>query len=104
MSTDRLEEQEWPTLTAAARSTGYSRDALRQRIRRGKLRAIKGNRDGLIRIDPTDLADLPPPGTTDDQEVDEDVSTDLAMGVLRSAQPPHRFKNGYPHFVAQTFV
>lgn len=83
MSMDKP-EQEWPTLTAAARSTGYSRDALRQRIRRGKLRAVKGNRDGLIRIDPADLADLPSPETVDDQEGDEDVSTELAVDVLRS--------------------
>ena len=47
------------TLTEAAARTGYSRDALRQRIRRGKLSASKGN-DGQIRIHARDLGDLPP--------------------------------------------
>jgi hypothetical protein len=32
------------TLTEAAARTGYSRDALRQRIRRGKLSTSKGTR------------------------------------------------------------
>jgi len=44
------------TLTEAARLTGLSVDALRQRAKRGKLETIKGN-DGLVRVRLT-IADL----------------------------------------------
>src|SRR4051794_10656258 len=44
----------WPTLTEAAARSGYTREALRLRVRRGKLRAVKGN-DGVTRLDPTGL-------------------------------------------------
>jgi hypothetical protein len=50
----------WITLTEAAARSGHSREALRQRVRRGSLAARKGN-DGVLRLDPRDLADLPPP-------------------------------------------
>ena len=46
----------WLTLTEAAARTGYSRDALRQRIRRGKLSASKGN-DGQLRVQARDLGE-----------------------------------------------
>ena len=50
----------WLTLTDAAARSGYTREALRQRVRRGSLRAQKGN-DGQLRVRARDLADLPPP-------------------------------------------
>src|SRR4051794_34699228 len=57
----------WPTLTEAAARSGYTREALRLRVRRGKLRAVKGN-DGVTRIDPAGLADLPPPELSGDNQ------------------------------------
>ena len=82
----------WPTLSEAAAQTGYSLEALRFRARRGKLRGIKGN-DGVTRLDPAGLADLPPPEqSTDDpgrseevepQPTQDDLPTTLA--VLRSS-------------------
>src|SRR3954468_17881393 len=80
----------WPTLTEAAARSGYTREALRLRVRRRKLRAIKGN-DGVVRIDPVGLADLPPPDLSgeDDQGRPEDgdrpETTDDQTDVLRSA-------------------
>jgi hypothetical protein len=65
MTTDKSESRNgpsWLTLTEAAARTGYSRDALRQRVRRGKLRFIKGN-DDMLRVDALQLADLPPSNT-----------------------------------------
>src|SRR3954453_11590771 len=56
--------QSWPSLSEAAKLTGYSREALRTRVRRGKLRAVKGN-DGITRLDPAGLTDLPPPDVTE---------------------------------------
>src|SRR3954452_14427374 len=83
----------WPTLTEAAVRSGYTREALRLRVRRGKLRAVKGN-DGVTRIDPAGLADLPPPelsgeddqGRPDDTEIVQ-TTDDLALtvDVLRSS-------------------
>jgi len=58
-------DEQWLTLTDAAARCGHTREALRQRVRRGSLRAIKGN-DGQLRIQTRDLADLPPPDATRD--------------------------------------
>lgn len=83
----------WPTLTEAAARSGYTREALRLRVRRRKLRAIKGN-DGVVRLDPAGLEDLPPPELSgeDDQGRPEDgdrpETTDdqiMTLDVLRSA-------------------
>src|SRR3954464_10949972 len=72
------------TLTEAAARTGYSRDALRQRIRRGTLGSSKGN-DGQIRIHARALGDLPPADLpTDDQGQADDASLDVALDVLRT--------------------
>src|SRR3954453_12024747 len=72
------------TLTEAAARTGYSRDALRQRIRRGKLSASKGN-DGQIRVHARDLGDLPPADpSVDDQGQVDDANMDVALDVLRA--------------------
>ena len=61
----------WLTLTEAAARTGHTREAIRQRVRRGSLRAVKGN-DGVLRLDTRDLADMPPPdATAADQEADQ---------------------------------
>lgn len=43
MTVDDHFERPWPTLTDAAASTGYTREALRQRVLRGKLKAMRGN-------------------------------------------------------------
>ena len=75
---------QWLTLTEAAIHSGYSRDAIRQRIRRGTLKATKGN-GGQLRVQARDLDDLPPPDTSpDDQGRPEDRSAELAMDVLRT--------------------
>ncbi len=74
----------WLTLTEAAGRTGYSRDALRQRIRRGKLSANKGN-DGQLRVQARDIGDLPPADlSVDDQEQADNASMDVALNVLRA--------------------
>lgn len=70
------------TLTEAAARTGHTREAIRQRIRRGTLRAVKGN-DGVLRIEARDLADLPPPDATTDGQGDANEATaDAALAVL----------------------
>lgn len=72
----------WLTLTEAAARSGYTREAIRQRIRRHKLPASKGN-DGQVRVRARDLADLPPPGlSTHDPGQTADVTTDAALAVL----------------------
>lgn len=70
------------TLTDAAAHTGYSREALRQRVKRGSLLAIKGN-DGMLRVHRRDLADLPPPDeTADDQGQADSATADAALAIL----------------------
>ena len=72
----------WPTLTEAATRTGHTREALRQRVRRGRLRAVRGN-DGMVHVDPSGLADLPPPGATTDDQVDEiALSVDVLVATV----------------------
>ena len=70
------------TLTEAAAHTGHTREALRQRVKRGSLRAVKGN-DGQVRVYLRDLADLPVP---DEIGVDpgqmSEAATDTALVVL----------------------
>lgn len=67
------------TLTEAAARCGYTRAALRARIRRKSLSAVKGN-DGQYRLQARDVDDLPPP---DDGQHD-DVAMDAAMDILSS--------------------
>jgi hypothetical protein len=87
MNTDspgHLPEPGWLTLTEAASRSGHSREALRQRIRRGRLPSTKDNQ-GQLRIRPEDLADLPPPdASTDDQVQQESEAEGVALDVLRT--------------------
>ena len=70
------------TLTEAAARTGHTREALRQRIRRGSLPSTKGN-DGQLRIAVRDLGDLAPPNATgDDHGQEDDAATDAALAIL----------------------
>lgn len=69
------------TLTEAAAQSGHSREALRQRVRRGSLRAVRAN-DGQYRIDPRDLADLPPPETPDDPGQPQGDALDTLVGTV----------------------
>lgn len=72
------------TLTEAAARSGYTRAAIRQRVRRGTLPSTKGN-DGVVRIRVGDLDGLPPPdAAADDQDQPEVEATMAAMDVLRS--------------------
>lgn len=78
----------WPTtdslltLTEAAAHTGHTREALRQRVKRGSLQAVKGN-DGQVRVHLRDLADLLPPDETGvDPGQPSDATTDPALVVL----------------------
>jgi len=74
----------WPTLSEAAARSGYTREALRLRARRGKLKVLKDN-TGQIRVDPRALADLPPPDTTlDDHGQPGDGSESLTPDDLRA--------------------
>ena len=71
----------WLTLTEAAAHTGHTREAIRQRIRRGSLPASKGN-DGQLRVQRRDLADLPPPdATTDDHGQPRNATRDATADV-----------------------
>lgn len=71
----------WLTLTEAAARTGHTREAIRQRIRRGSLPATKGN-DGQLRVQARDLADLPPPDmTADDPGHSRDATPDATVAV-----------------------
>ncbi len=63
------------TLTEAAARCGYTRAALRARIRRKSLSAVKGN-DGQYRLQARDVDDLPPP--------DDGQHDDAAMDILSS--------------------
>lgn len=72
----------WLTLTEAAARTRYTREAIRQRVRRGSLPAIKGN-DGQLRVQTRDLDDMPPPdATTDDPGQMNGATTDATVVVL----------------------
>jgi len=48
------------TLREAASLSGYSINALKMRVRRGKLTAVRAN-DGMLRVRRDDVAGLPPP-------------------------------------------
>lgn len=81
---DDLPGRDWLTLSEAAAQTGYSREALRLRVRRGTLRSRKGN-DGTVRVDPSELGSLPPlDGSSDVQEDDRGDVQGAAMDVLVS--------------------
>ena len=70
------------TLTDAAAHTGHTREALRQRVKRGSLQAVKGN-DGQVRVHLRDLADLPAPDETGvDQGQPSNATADAALAVL----------------------
>jgi hypothetical protein len=82
---EKPDDLRWLTLTEAAARTGHSREALRQRVRRGKLRAQKGN-DGVMRVDAQALADLPPPESPgDDHAVSVDGMNDTVLDLLQVA-------------------
>lgn len=76
---------EWLTLTEAAARSGYSREALRQRVRRGSLASQRRNTDGQIVVRAADLADIPPAeiATPDDRGRLEDATEVVALAVLR---------------------
>ncbi|MBA2717517.1 MAG: hypothetical protein H0U51_10775 [Propionibacteriales bacterium] len=76
----QLPDDQWLTLTDAAARCGYTREALRQRVRRGSLRATKGN-DGQLRVQARALADLPPP---DMSGVDPGQDDNATLDVLAS--------------------
>jgi hypothetical protein len=75
-------------LAEAAERTGLSVDALRQRIKRGKLAAVKGN-DGLIRVRLTtaDLASLRPdkPAGADQPATSQRLDNDQTIKALADA-------------------
>ncbi len=74
----------WLTLTEVATRTGYTRDAIRQRVRRGVLRATKGN-DGVLRVDAGNLADIPPPVMSGDNPGQDDGDALVAaLSVLNT--------------------
>lgn len=82
----RPPDDQWMTLTEAAQRSGHTREALRQRVRRGTLPATKGN-DGQLRIHTRDLTDLSPPDTTKDNQGQEDTATtDAALDALTVSQ------------------
>lgn len=76
---------EWLTLTEAAARSGYSRDALRQRVRRGSLASQRRNTDGQIVVRAADLADMPPAESVSpvDQGQAGDATEVVALAVLR---------------------
>ncbi|WP_043367483.1 hypothetical protein [Belnapia sp. F-4-1] len=76
---------EWLTLTEAAARSGHTREALRQRVRRGSLKARRRNTDGQTEIWAADLANLPPPELLSlvDQGQPGDAAEALALAVLR---------------------
>lgn len=81
----RPPDDQWMTLTEASHRSGHTREALRQRVRRGTLPATKGN-DGQFRIHTRDLADLPSPdATTDNQGQGDTATTDAALDALTAA-------------------
>lgn len=70
------------TLTEAAARTGHTREALRQRVKRGSLQSMKGN-DGQVRVHLRDLGDLPPPGEIGvDPDQANNATTDVTLAVL----------------------
>jgi hypothetical protein len=75
-SFDKPDEPRWLTLTEAAARSGYTREALRLRVRRaikkGTLSVQRGN-DGTTRVEVQWVDDLPPWGKADG---DRDVSMD----------------------------
>ena len=66
------------TLSQAAELSGYSREALKQRVRRGRLSGVKGN-DGLVRVRREDIQGLPPAPQSDESE--DDTATALASVI-----------------------
>ena len=77
-------DEGWLTLTEAAARSGYSREALRLRVRRGKLKSSKGN-DGTIRVLVSELVTLPPPEAPADDTADDQGDVQVAaIEVLRS--------------------
>lgn len=83
-SPEKPEEPRWLTLTEAATRSGHSREALRQRVRRGKLRSHKGN-DGVQRVDALELADLPPPDGPGDDHGQSGVDPESAVQDILQA-------------------
>lgn len=86
---DNPPDSPWLTLTEAAARTGHSREALRLRVRRGKLRAQEGRNDDPVRVNIRDLEDLRPPMTRSDHPVDRPidqwalaVTTDMTLDML----------------------
>jgi hypothetical protein len=89
MSTDdhgRPGDAEWLTLTEAAARSGHSREALRQRVRRGSLASQRRNTDGQIVVRASDVSDLPPPDAAPDElGRPADAVETATLDVLREA-------------------
>src|SRR5215217_8119182 len=82
------------TLNEASEVTGLTVDALRQRIKRGKLRGIRGN-DGLVRIrlDPVEveaLASSRLPIRPDEQATSHLAGESSAIRGLQGEAAAHR--------------
>src|SRR3954464_3523569 len=73
------------TLTEAAKLTGLSVEALRQRIKRRTLVATKGN-DGLmrVRLSPTDLSRLAETGHNHERPTGREDGQDYKIKVLEA--------------------
>lgn len=72
------------TLREAASLSGYSINALKMRIRRGKLTAVRGN-DGLLRVRRDDVAGLPPPSVPIEEAPDmrrQDTTQDTTLSQI----------------------
>jgi len=80
----------WLTLTAAAARTGHTREAIRQRVRRGVLRATKGN-DGVLRVTVRDVVMIPTPDVSSSNPGQDAGDTPvIALAVLTATMDDQR--------------
>lgn len=72
------------TLREAASLSGYSINALKMRVRRGKLTAVRAN-DGMLRVRRDDVAGLPPPSVIAEEGPDtrrQDTTQDTTLSHI----------------------
>lgn len=83
-----MNDQSLYLLTEAAERTGLTVEALRQRIKRGKLNAVKGN-DGMLRVRLTtadlEAIDRPPTGHVAHGPTGQPVNDDRLLKALQDA-------------------
>src|SRR5690242_17763532 len=79
MSNDREPTQDWLTVADAARSLGVSDEAIRQKVKRRTLRAMKGN-DGRLRV----LIDTS--STQDRPKTDQPKVTQESTGEIKALE------------------